>query len=366
MREVEIDLAGRTPQKLTDELARGADMLITMGCGQCRPQADPARAFRLERRQERVDGVGVRSAGVEQQHLRHVSPRQRAGDDPDAPELLDVLADERARTAAGVDWSPRSEAARRSPVGRLRTAPPALRRLRHRREGQPQAQDRQLSGRRRRQPCGAAGAAFALLSGMRTNRWSSRVRLPVALSTLLLGLTGRPASAADSSWTTTLRVQVPASQLALWKPTQYYSGWVPVGGVSVSERFGRLFEAELGATYALNVCSSGWNESVRGGVNPEVLRTRPEGAHWSLRVPALASYGHTLLQGSSCDGLVDKALHTLTFDTGFDVTYWTKGRWGFNMRLLAGVGHAWEDNRLGGYHLSGLALEGALAFGVSF
>jgi arsenate reductase len=34
MREVGIDLAGRTPQKLTDDLARGASMLVTMGCGE--------------------------------------------------------------------------------------------------------------------------------------------------------------------------------------------------------------------------------------------------------------------------------------------------------------------------------------------
>jgi arsenate reductase (thioredoxin) len=34
MREVGIDLSGRTPQKLTDDLARGAQMLITMGCGE--------------------------------------------------------------------------------------------------------------------------------------------------------------------------------------------------------------------------------------------------------------------------------------------------------------------------------------------
>jgi arsenate reductase len=34
MREVGVDLAGRTPQKLTDDLARGAQLLITMGCGE--------------------------------------------------------------------------------------------------------------------------------------------------------------------------------------------------------------------------------------------------------------------------------------------------------------------------------------------
>lgn len=34
MREVGMDLANQVPQKLTDELARGAQMLVTMGCGE--------------------------------------------------------------------------------------------------------------------------------------------------------------------------------------------------------------------------------------------------------------------------------------------------------------------------------------------
>ena len=34
MREVGIDLAAATPKKLTAELAEGAEMLITMGCGE--------------------------------------------------------------------------------------------------------------------------------------------------------------------------------------------------------------------------------------------------------------------------------------------------------------------------------------------
>jgi arsenate reductase len=33
MREVGIELEGREPQRLTDELARAATMLVTMGCG---------------------------------------------------------------------------------------------------------------------------------------------------------------------------------------------------------------------------------------------------------------------------------------------------------------------------------------------
>jgi arsenate reductase len=34
MREIGLDLADQKPQRLTDELARGAEMLITMGCGE--------------------------------------------------------------------------------------------------------------------------------------------------------------------------------------------------------------------------------------------------------------------------------------------------------------------------------------------
>jgi len=33
MREVDIDLSGMRPQRLTEELARQASLLITMGCG---------------------------------------------------------------------------------------------------------------------------------------------------------------------------------------------------------------------------------------------------------------------------------------------------------------------------------------------
>jgi arsenate reductase len=33
MREVGVDLAGRTPRRLTTELARWADLIVTMGCG---------------------------------------------------------------------------------------------------------------------------------------------------------------------------------------------------------------------------------------------------------------------------------------------------------------------------------------------
>jgi arsenate reductase len=37
MREASVDLAGATPRLLTDELARQATMLVTMGCGESCP-----------------------------------------------------------------------------------------------------------------------------------------------------------------------------------------------------------------------------------------------------------------------------------------------------------------------------------------
>lgn len=74
MREVGIDLAGRTPQKLTDDLARGAQMLITMGCGeQCPvvpglrrddwPLEDP-KGKPVERVREIRDDVRARVAAL--------------------------------------------------------------------------------------------------------------------------------------------------------------------------------------------------------------------------------------------------------------------------------------------------------------
>jgi arsenate reductase len=37
MREVGIDLSGNAPKKLTDDLARDAQLLVTMGCGEACP-----------------------------------------------------------------------------------------------------------------------------------------------------------------------------------------------------------------------------------------------------------------------------------------------------------------------------------------
>ncbi len=43
MRELEVDLSGVRPQKLTDALAREAQVLITMGCGDACPFVPGAR-----------------------------------------------------------------------------------------------------------------------------------------------------------------------------------------------------------------------------------------------------------------------------------------------------------------------------------
>jgi arsenate reductase len=74
MREVGIDLADRKPQKLTDDLAYGAQMLVTMGCGeQCPvipglkrddwPLEDP-KGKPIERVREIRDDVRARVAAL--------------------------------------------------------------------------------------------------------------------------------------------------------------------------------------------------------------------------------------------------------------------------------------------------------------
>ena len=45
MREIGIDLSKAKPQKLTDELARSADVLVTMGCGEQCPYVPGLRVM---------------------------------------------------------------------------------------------------------------------------------------------------------------------------------------------------------------------------------------------------------------------------------------------------------------------------------
>lgn len=48
MREAGIDVAGREPQRLTDELSSWADVVITMGCGDACPVIPGKRYFNWE------------------------------------------------------------------------------------------------------------------------------------------------------------------------------------------------------------------------------------------------------------------------------------------------------------------------------
>jgi len=76
MGEVGVDLSGQTPQQLTDELAAGASLLVTMGCGEACP-AVPGLAredWPLEdRRTGRSSGCG-RSATRSGDGCRRCSP----------------------------------------------------------------------------------------------------------------------------------------------------------------------------------------------------------------------------------------------------------------------------------------------------
>lgn len=74
MREAGIDVGGATPQKLTDQLARGVSVLVTMGCSDACPivpgarvedwpLADP-KGQPMERVRAIRDEIRVRVAGL--------------------------------------------------------------------------------------------------------------------------------------------------------------------------------------------------------------------------------------------------------------------------------------------------------------
>ncbi|HXK23653.1 MAG TPA: arsenate reductase ArsC [Myxococcota bacterium] len=63
MSEVGVDLSGARPQRLTEELARGAKLLITMGCGDECPLAPGAR---------RDDWPLDDPAGAPPEHVREI------------------------------------------------------------------------------------------------------------------------------------------------------------------------------------------------------------------------------------------------------------------------------------------------------
>lgn len=74
MGQVGVDLAGARPQRLTDELARGAAMLVTMGCGEACPvlpgvrredwPLDDPKGQPIERVREIRDDIRARVAAL--------------------------------------------------------------------------------------------------------------------------------------------------------------------------------------------------------------------------------------------------------------------------------------------------------------
>jgi hypothetical protein len=61
MRELGVELSGRVPRRLTDDLAARADVVVTMGCGDACPYIPGKRYIDWEPR-TRPDGLSMRSA----------------------------------------------------------------------------------------------------------------------------------------------------------------------------------------------------------------------------------------------------------------------------------------------------------------
>jgi hypothetical protein len=165
----------------------------------------------------------------------------------------------------------------------------------------------------------------------------------------------------DPALTITLRVALPLSSWFLWAPAD---GGVSLFGLSVAGRFARLAEVEAGYGQTVNPCVRGDHFTVRAGVAPSLLRARPEGTHWNLRLPALLGYHAIPAKGGGCDQNPDKDIQMLMASTGLDATYWTRTRLGIDLRLLLGIGEGWSE--VEGHGRSGRALEASLTVGFSF
>lgn len=156
----------------------------------------------------------------------------------------------------------------------------------------------------------------------------------------LLAVTGEQAPPSPPTTTTgwnpvgTVHVQLPFAGALLWRKTD--GAW-PLFAASLSERIRDLFEAEIGGTFFLNPCVSGWLGHVRAGVSLSVVGDeRAQG--WNIRLPLLAGYRGGVLSGDGCDGFSRHTLHLLTANAGLEAAYWTSGRWAFDVRVLGGVG----------------------------
>jgi len=167
-------------------------------------------------------------------------------------------------------------------------------------------------------------------------------------------LVGRPAramadaTAPDFDPATSLTIHLQLPFLGYSSHTAAPSGLVssPYGGFgivhwggSIGARFFRLFEAEVGVTSY--DCHSGPTVVAGAGLSPSLLRAKPEGTHWNLRLPVLFNYraDTKVGDGGVCgDDHPTVQMRGYMFSTGLDATYWSQSALGFNMRLLGSVG----------------------------
>jgi hypothetical protein len=199
------------------------------------------------------------------------------------------------------------------------------------------------------------------------------VQNSIRLSVLVLLATAAPAGAEassagidfDPSTATTVHVQLPASGLLLRMPAD---GGMSLLGLSVSQRFVRLVEVEAGVEETWNPCVRGWQWIVRAGVAPSLMRARPEGTHWNLRLPVLIGFHDLSASGDGCDSYDARHLRALMVTSGLDATYWTRSRWGFDVRLLLGIGKGWVRDEVRDESIpdGGRSFEAGLTFGVAF
>jgi hypothetical protein len=131
-----------------------------------------------------------------------------------------------------------------------------------------------------------------------------------------------------------IRMQLPFAGLA-------YGGFTVTNG-SVTARFVDLVETEIGANKTLTPCESGSSWFARAGISPSVLTAKAQGTHWNLRIPVLVSFVDYSGIGGGCDDNPGHVYYGYQVSTGLDATYWGSGHFGFNMRLLGGVGGGYE------------------------
>jgi hypothetical protein len=131
-----------------------------------------------------------------------------------------------------------------------------------------------------------------------------------------------------------VRMQLPFAGLA-------YGGLTVTNG-SVAARFADLVETEIGANKTVNLCESGSSWFARAGISPSVLNAKAQGTHWNLRIPVLVSFFDYSGIGGGCDDNPGHDYYGYQVSTGLDATYWGRGHFGFNMRLLGGAGGGYE------------------------